>query len=745
MPKTPSSLRTTALRGLTHPLCWLAVGLLLLNDHVLKRAAPSALTGKLSDFAGLFFFPFLAATIAGLFLDRRHPTPQWSAPLIFLLTGAWFAAIKTLPWANALTVSALAQVVPDSQIVLDPTDLIALAALWPAWRLWRRLESEPGPAQRQAGPAQRQAGPAQRQAGPSRRQAVFALALASLATMATTCAPISHVKRVMVFDDRFYAGISERRYGNEASSIIAKSDDEGKTWQAVALENAPQEVVEAFQQPATLPVTVCDPQAPQTCYRVSGAEIVEGSTDGGQTWNVIWEIPKGRRKFAEKYLSSPPGPCGKGFDFGPYDLAMLPTANGTVLVAATSSEGVLVRGADGQWQRYGVLKATPTPFVNPGIGPVLGEAALLVVLALLTWMLATPIAWSILLARSHTADKASAWKNIVPALVGIILTALVGGVLYTQSSLISQVVASEYLFPILLASPVLALIGVGLSWWGIRRSIAAPEAVTLAQWTCNMVPLGIILAGFPFLLWTSGAIAVYEVALGITLFLALGVLVAGVVLLNQVAQLVSASAPQEMEASLEPTDGSPDTSQPAKVGSEFFLLAWVIAYPVSSMANALYYVAMILNAPWTLYASTIIRLLILSGLQWAIIRHYHRILRWWAPATLIGALAGMLTKFIVSWLLLAVIPSGEWGNLILAGIAGAVAGIGQWLLLRRCFKRAGWWVLANAVSAALNALTTLPGLQFLGWGTFLAESLITGATFMWLAQQPQEVSEEQKL
>ncbi|MBN2007155.1 MAG: hypothetical protein JXA21_27640, partial [Anaerolineae bacterium] len=70
MPKTSPALRETALRGLTHPLCWLAVGLLLLNDHVLKRAAPSALTGKLSDFAGLFFFPFLAAAVAGLLLER---------------------------------------------------------------------------------------------------------------------------------------------------------------------------------------------------------------------------------------------------------------------------------------------------------------------------------------------------------------------------------------------------------------------------------------------------------------------------------------------------------------------------------------------------------------------------------------------------------------------------------------------------------------------------------------------------
>ena len=37
-----------------------AVGVLLVNDHVLKDAYSSWLTGKLSDFAGLYFFPVAA-------------------------------------------------------------------------------------------------------------------------------------------------------------------------------------------------------------------------------------------------------------------------------------------------------------------------------------------------------------------------------------------------------------------------------------------------------------------------------------------------------------------------------------------------------------------------------------------------------------------------------------------------------------------------------------------------------------
>ncbi|MBN1584730.1 MAG: hypothetical protein JXA89_28750 [Anaerolineae bacterium] len=43
---------------LTDPPAIAAIGLLLLNDHVLKAAVPSWWTGKLSDLAGLYFSPF---------------------------------------------------------------------------------------------------------------------------------------------------------------------------------------------------------------------------------------------------------------------------------------------------------------------------------------------------------------------------------------------------------------------------------------------------------------------------------------------------------------------------------------------------------------------------------------------------------------------------------------------------------------------------------------------------------------
>ncbi len=44
---------------LLHPVSLASMALLGLNDHVLKGLFPGLITGKLSDFAGLVFFPLV--------------------------------------------------------------------------------------------------------------------------------------------------------------------------------------------------------------------------------------------------------------------------------------------------------------------------------------------------------------------------------------------------------------------------------------------------------------------------------------------------------------------------------------------------------------------------------------------------------------------------------------------------------------------------------------------------------------
>ena len=49
----------TSLRALASPVAVVSLVLLVLNDHLLKQAWPGAVTGKLSDVAGLVVAPLL--------------------------------------------------------------------------------------------------------------------------------------------------------------------------------------------------------------------------------------------------------------------------------------------------------------------------------------------------------------------------------------------------------------------------------------------------------------------------------------------------------------------------------------------------------------------------------------------------------------------------------------------------------------------------------------------------------------
>lgn len=130
-----------------HPLSVLALGLLIVNDWYLKPSswAPPLLTGKLSDFAGLLFFPLLLTSLLDCFLLGAS---RLGAGLDFTLrrgkllvaisaTGLVFAAIKLSTVANQLALEAAAFFGLPARVVQDPSDLVALTALLLSWRIGR--------------------------------------------------------------------------------------------------------------------------------------------------------------------------------------------------------------------------------------------------------------------------------------------------------------------------------------------------------------------------------------------------------------------------------------------------------------------------------------------------------------------------------------------------------------------------------------------------------------------------------
>ena len=121
-----------------HPVTLAAVVVLVANDWVLKpRLGPSAVTGKLSDLAGLVFAPVVLSAAVGVALHlaaglgaRVDPSlSRRRLILCTLATGAVFAAVKLDPRAAALLAWLISHLGRHAEIVLDRTDLLCLPAL----------------------------------------------------------------------------------------------------------------------------------------------------------------------------------------------------------------------------------------------------------------------------------------------------------------------------------------------------------------------------------------------------------------------------------------------------------------------------------------------------------------------------------------------------------------------------------------------------------------------------------------
>ncbi len=138
--------------GLTHPVAVASIALLVLNDHVLKDLTPGLLTGKLSDVAGMIFFPLLLQGLVELAV-RREPFQPSRRVLVgaAVLTGLVFSAINVSAAAGSVWQWALGAlqlpvrwVASGGEAVwmpvrhtVDPSDCLTspfvLVAVWIGW------------------------------------------------------------------------------------------------------------------------------------------------------------------------------------------------------------------------------------------------------------------------------------------------------------------------------------------------------------------------------------------------------------------------------------------------------------------------------------------------------------------------------------------------------------------------------------------------------------------------------------
>lgn len=117
---------------LVHPVCAVAVAVLLVNDHILKWHYPGVVTGKLSDLAGMVVAPLVLVAAADALAPKawlRHPryaaARAWASAIA---VAAGFIAVKTWPAATHGYEAAFRGIWGPGRVVLvpDATDLVAL-------------------------------------------------------------------------------------------------------------------------------------------------------------------------------------------------------------------------------------------------------------------------------------------------------------------------------------------------------------------------------------------------------------------------------------------------------------------------------------------------------------------------------------------------------------------------------------------------------------------------------------------
>jgi hypothetical protein len=353
-------------RILTHPAFTGAVALLAVNDQVLKHVAPGWWSGKLSDFAGVF----IVAILAGLVGRPRLGT---------IVTGVGFAALKLLPSVTQLAAPVLGGVTRR-----DPSDLVALLALLPAYRLTRHVTST------------------------HERSVVHLLLLfgslmaMTLSVTATSCAAPRSLDGFVVLGDQVLARIAHDEYEangqTRTASDWARSSDGGRTWAP-----APAPTVGVVKQNE-----LCLRDG--MCFRVVRGRRVEVLRSEAR-WRTAFEFSgEERRRMDVRTM------CGALTEDQFADIVFVDVGGTEHVVVAMGTQGVLHRSPTGAWERRSVLDLKPISIRGASwLSKLLGSPLVLAVLAPLLW----------LLARRGQARRRAAHALAIVGFGAIILT--VGG------------------------------------------------------------------------------------------------------------------------------------------------------------------------------------------------------------------------------------------------------------------------------------------------------------------------------
>jgi hypothetical protein len=333
---------TKAIHHLSQPLSLLAILLLFLNDHVLRVLWPSWITGKLGDFAWLFFAPFaLAAVLALLIPQSVHKHEKLVGLLAFGIVGAVFFLGNSFAVTHEFVLTFLVELLPfPVQIIRDHTDLIALFAMVPAWRMWQ--DEAP-------------------QLVIDRSRSAVLLSVAACLTIATS-PPIENygINCLYVEENRIIAVSNSRSFA---------SQDGGMSWDLMQEDAIFEDCWEVARDENGI---VADPDDENTLFRMNSRKRFEVSEDQSQTWQ---EVPGLRMSSDAAMAFINKGSAGSLiYEPGPFQVVRDPQTGN--LIFSMGQDGVVVMTSGGHWEavtvgEYGVKKYSFEEMLNLLIGEFL--------------------------------------------------------------------------------------------------------------------------------------------------------------------------------------------------------------------------------------------------------------------------------------------------------------------------------------------------------------------------------------
>jgi hypothetical protein len=310
-----------SLRALASPMSVMSLVLLVLNDHWLKTTWPSWFTGKLSDVVGLVVAPLLLTVLLDV---ARLPR---ALPVAMAATGAGFVFCKTSEFGAEATSSVWSMFGTPTMIRADLTDLVAMPALYVAWRVHRSAVAAASDGWRR----------------------VVAVAVGAallpvgvLATSATSCQRDIGVIDVEALEGRFSGTGARAFFVVKDDRLVPFAKVHPRTGVASEFPMGDYRRVLGTSERGSV---ACD-SAGMNCWRAEGREV-EMSRNGGVTWTSDLMVSADEQASSVEGID--PG-CGDGPSADMGGVAVLDTGIGSTVAVGARHAGLWLRLTDGGWR-----------------------------------------------------------------------------------------------------------------------------------------------------------------------------------------------------------------------------------------------------------------------------------------------------------------------------------------------------------------------------------------------------------